>query len=201
LAACIADVEAAVGRAQPGLVEELLARAERVRSEWDVRGPGMLARIGELTDPGVIAQSATFAPLWPAMGGYASACVPMNLARIELDEADRGPICDVVRVVWLLAQMNLDLPMFSETIPADRLPRSAALAMLPAVLQVAEEARVSDERPPSLDEAIETLRIEVRDRATAADKLRAWWQSYLDVRPDWDVALVALDRMLDSLPG
>jgi hypothetical protein len=199
LAACVADIEAAVRRAQPELVEELLSRAERVRAAWDERGVGLLTRVGDLTDAGVIASSATVAPLWPAWGGYALAYLPRNVARMELDTADPQAVPDVVRLAWLLAQLNLDLPMFSEMIAGDCLGALAALAMLPAVLQAADEAKISDGPPPSLERALEALRIEVRDRSLVAEKLDRWWQSYLDVRPDWDVALAALGRMVEGL--
>jgi hypothetical protein len=199
LAGCVADLEAAVRQAQPGLVEELLVRAERLRTAWDERGVGLLARVGELTDAGVIACSATVAPLWPVRGGYAAAYLPRNVALIELDTVDSETVSDVTRLTWLLAQLNLDLPMFSDTIPGDRLGPLAALAMLPAVRQAAEEARLSDGPPPALGGALEALRIEVRDRTQVVEKLDRWWQSYLDARPDWDVALAALGRMLEGL--
>jgi hypothetical protein len=32
-----------------------------------------------------------------------------------------------------------------------------------------------------------------------AGTLRAWWESYLEMRPPWHVALSALDQMLGEL--
>lgn len=196
LAGCIADVEAAVAKTQPDLVESLLARAERARAEWDEVGPGLLARIAALTDPGVIAQAVAIVPLWPAMGGFASTHLPWNLARVELAADGPQPLPDSVRIAWLVAQLNLDLPMFSETIPADRVAQVASLAMLPPTLHASAEARLTDS-PPSLNAALEALHLKVGDPAATSAKLENWWQTYLDARPGWDVALAALDRVLD----
>jgi hypothetical protein len=194
LAGCIADLEAAVAQAQPDLVEALLPRAERARAEWDAVGPGLLERIAALTDPGVIPGGATVVPLWPAWGGFASVHLAWNLARVELDAEGVRLLPDAVRIAWLLAQLNLELPMFSETITAGRLPEVAALAMLPPTLQAAAEARLVD-RAVALNQAFAALPLEIADPSSTAEKMETWWQTYLDARPGWDVALAALERL------
>jgi len=198
LAGCVADLEAAVARAQPGLVEELTPAAERARAEWDERGPGLLRRIGELTNPGLVPQAATVAPIWPALGGYASAHLAWNLVRIELGETNPAGLSDVLCLAWLMSQLNLELPMFSETITPDRLPRLAAWAMLPPALQAAEEVGLTPEPGFSLRAALEAWHVEAPDLALVVEKLDVWWQSYLDARPDWDVAIAALERMIEG---
>jgi hypothetical protein len=196
LASCVAELEAAVSRAQPGLVDELAALAEHARAEWDERGPGLLRRIGELTDPGLIAQAATVAPVWPALGGCVSAHLPWNLVRIELGVTGPDRLPDLLSLTWLLAQLNLELPRYSETISPHRLPRLAALAMLPPTLHTAEDAGLTLPTSITYHAAIEAWRIDVPDPASVADKLGTWWQSYLDARPGWNVALAALEQML-----
>lgn len=193
LAGCVADLEAAVARFAPGLVGEIGPRAERLRAAWDERGEGLLERVGLLTDARTVAAGAKVAALWPVAGDYGAAHLAANVVRMEMAAEDTCVLPAMVRLGWLLAQLNLDLPVFSEEIPAARRGRLAGLAMLPVTLGVAEELGMVGAGEVSLARAIEACRCGSVGDAEAVER---WWASYLEARPGWNVAMAALDRML-----
>src|SRR5205807_2111702 len=113
-------------------------------------------------------------------------------------------------------------PSLSERVHADRLPQVAQLAMLPVALQAGEDVELCRSDRASISRALEVWNIcsplapreEARllsrsERATSrnategvpyrdemADTLGQWWETYLESRPGWPVALAALDQMI-----
>ena len=194
----IGDVEAAVRRAIPALVDDLTERAAPLRDQWRIHGPGLLEGIARLTDQRLIVPRADVILLHAALGGAGAAHLPYNSVRIEVLPTDPLPdLPEVVRLAWLLAQLNVDLPVFSETIPRDRQPLLAALAMLPAVLTAAQEVELARCDPQTVARAVTAWCIDAPPDVNLADVVVPWWQTYVDSRPAWNVALVALDRMLN----
>lgn len=136
--------------------------------------------------------------LYPALGGAGSAHLPYNTVRIEAVDAESPRLPEFVRLGWLLSQLNVDLPMFSEPIPADRRSPLAGLAMLPAMLFAAWELDLLP-RDPDLPALAVQSWLAGRFQAEAlAPTLESWWQSYQEMRPRWQVALSALDAMLGN---
>ena len=203
LATRIAEVEAAVLRECPGLLDELAARWEPLRGQWDLRGPGLLAGVARLTDERVVVPGADAVLVWPVLGGGGRANLSYNSVLIEAVQGDPvAGLPEVVRLAWLVAQLNADLPIFSELIHPDRVPLVAAAAMLPPVLTAAEELELARCDGPTVRAALEVAEGEFPQWADPAEALLEWWQTYLNSRPAWDVALAALDRMLiPSVPA
>jgi hypothetical protein len=199
LAGRVADVEAAVRRMEPDLVDRLSAQVEPVAARWQAFGPALLHVIARLTDPRLIVPAAGVILVPPTSDGAAVAHLPYNTVRIEAPEPDRtGPLPEVVRLAWLIAQLNVDLPIFSETILRDRLPLVAAAAMLPASLDAAAELRLVDDDPSLVPCAIDRWHVTGPADVDLADVVTTWWQSHLDMRPRWNVSLAALDRMIHA---
>lgn len=198
LAGRIADCESAAIEAVPGLVDELAARAEPLQAEWEARAEGLFASVARLTDQRVIAPSAQVVVVWPATGGPGTAFLENNLVLVEVASAgeQEGPLPRVVELVWLVAQLNMDLPIFSERIARDRQPRLAAVAMLPPVLGAAEEMGVAKCDNATVAHALAALGLPHDDNNAEAETLLSWWQTHLESRPPWHVALAALDQML-----
>jgi hypothetical protein len=102
---------------------------------------------------------------------------------------------EIVRLGWLIAQLQLDLPAYSETIHAERLPHLARLAMLPATLQAAETVELVRWSPDLVQQAISRWQLLVPADVDAPQLLLDWWETYQQSRPAFAVALHALDEM------
>jgi hypothetical protein len=197
IAAAIAALEAAAQRAAPKLLDELALRGEPIRLQWEARGPGMLHRIGQLTDERLLAPSADVILVQPTFGGGGAAHLDYNSVRLEAVLANPlESLPEVVRLCWLLAQLQLDLPVFSEAILRDRLPHVAALAMLPPVLTAAEHVELIRPGGESIAAALAAWNLPSPADVDMAALLADWWGTYLESRPGWTTALAALDRML-----
>ena len=193
IAAAIAAVEAAFQRYLPKLAEELPLRIGPLREQWEARGPGFLRQIGLVTDEALLVEQAEVVIIHPALGGGGEAWLPGNQVRIEGVLANPHPhLPEVVRLGWLVSQLNFDLPALSENVNAERLPRLARLAMLPAALAAGNAVELCQDSPDLLAAALNDWRL-----AADATVLIQWWETYRDSRPPFAVALAALDQMLD----
>jgi len=193
IAAAIAAVEAAFQRYLPKLEEELPLRIGPLREQWEARGPGFMRQMGLLTDEALLVEQAEVVVIHPALGGGGDAWLPGNQVRIEGVLANPHPhLPEVVRLGWLVSQVNFDLPAISENVNAERLPRLARLAMLPAALAAGNAVELCQDSPDLLAAALNDWRL-----AADATVLIQWWETYRDSRPPFAVALAALDQMLD----
>jgi hypothetical protein len=196
LSALIAGVETAFQEAVPGFNEELPLRIGPLREQWEARGPGLLLAIGRHTEEALMVQECSVVALYPALGGAGRAHLSYNSARIEAVLANpHEKLPEVVRLAWLIAQLNIDLPTYSEAIHRDRLHHIAAYAMLPAALAAAEEVELVRNTPELISQAIAAWRLPAPPGVEPATFLGDWWQTYHETRPPWSVALVALDRL------
>jgi hypothetical protein len=189
-------LELAVRTALPNMAEELALRERPLREQWEARGSGMLTQIGQLTDPSLIVPACDVVLVHPALGGYGEAHLSYNSVRIEAVLAN--PIAELpetVRLAWLISQLQLDLPAYSETIHADRLPHIARYAMLPPALIAAESVELVRFAPNELGRAIAAWRLPVPSGVDAAALVSQWWHTYQETQPPWAVALAALDQL------
>jgi len=191
------DLEAAVRRAIPNLVDRLTPQAEALKTAWQTDGPALLQAVARLTEERLIVEDADVVVVYPALGGGGAAHLPYNSVRIEAVPAranERLP--EVVRLAWLLSQLNLEVPMFSEMIHGRRLPSVASLAMLPATLTAAAQLGHIPSEETMLGEAIRAWRLAGPDGADPTSAVQQWWDTYVASPPLFGVALAALDRML-----
>ncbi|MHB8952490.1 MAG: hypothetical protein ACYC4U_05885 [Pirellulaceae bacterium] len=195
----MAAVEAAMRKALPELLDELALRERPLREQWEARGPGLLQRIACWTDPRVLPAEARVVLVHPALGGGGAAHIPYNIVHIEA--VLTNPIAElpeILRLGWLLAQLNSDLPAFNEQVPGARLSDVAELAMLLVTLQAAEDVEFGVMSPERLDLALKAWNIVAPTEVDLLEVLWRWWGTYVDTRPRWDIAFTALDRMLGT---
>jgi hypothetical protein len=198
LAASIANVESAVRHAFPNLVDELAVRVRPLRDQWEARGPGLVHSIARWTDPRLVTPEANVVLVHPSLGGGGSAHLPYNNVHIEGVLTNPVPeLPEILRLGWLLSQLNLDLPMFSETIHGKRLPHVAELAMLPVTLKAADDVELTTLTPETLDLALRSWHVVTPPDVDPVDILWRWWGTYTETRPRWSVAFTALDRMFE----
>ncbi len=158
--------------------------------------------IAQLTEVAVIPPAVEVALVHPVVGGSGSAHLDYNSIRIEAMMVNPLPeLPEVVRMAWLMAQLQVDVPVNSETINKNRLPWIASLALLPVTLsagQFVELVEVNERTlKASMDAWIRPAFPDIRfDSNQLQQSIWQWWMTYQDGTAPWPVALAALDRML-----
>ena len=192
----MAGVENAFRAALPNLDEELVLRSRPMIDQWEARGPGLLKQVGVLTEESLLAEHCHAVLVYPALGGAGDAHLSYNQASIEAVLANPiAELPEVVRLGWLISQLQLDLPIYSEHVHRDRLPHIARFAMLPVTLAAAEYVELAKLSPETVGRAIEAWRLVVPPDVDGPATVLQWWQTYLETRPPWPIALAALDQM------
>lgn len=186
-------------RSATPLVDEIVTRTAPLHDQWDARGPGMLREIGRLTDPRLVADRADVVMVLPVLGGDGHAHLPANLVTFEamLTNADES-LPEVMRLAWLLAQLQFDLPVMTGSLPPRRLPHVAQVAMLPPVLQAGAEVELCAYNERTLAAAALLWRAaSTEEEATnMAQTSWQWWSTYQSSPVRWQVASAALAEML-----
>lgn len=206
LAGNFSDLESAFRRAVPRVVEELELRSRPIREAWEARGPGLLATVGRLTEPALLVEQADVVLVHPSLGGAGAAHLLYNSVRLEAVLANpQASLPEVARLAWLLSQLHLDLPRYTENLPRDHVPTIAALAMLPVILTAAEQVELARCDQQTLELAITTWDVGANGGASPegfgaageiASALLDWWGTFRESRPRINVGLAALDQML-----
>jgi hypothetical protein len=182
----------------PGVKEAPLRDLEALKIRWNGCGQGLLTRIAERTEPGVLVENATVIGVYPAQGGGGSAYLPYNRVCIEvLPAGTEEALPEVVRLGWLISTLNLDVPCYADGIRRGRLTTVATLAMLPVALSAAADLRMLPGDAPTLGTALEQWLGPPR-REEWTEALGQWWQTYQTMRPSWANALKALDLLLEQ---
>lgn len=197
VAGAIADLEAAVLRTAPALAEELAMRGRPMREQWEARGPGMLLEIARLADVHAVPECAEIVLVAPYSGGHGWAHAAYN--RVTLEALLVNPQADLpeaVRLAWLIAQLNSDLPRFAEALPAGRAAPAAAVAMIPAVLAAGEAVELARCDEGSVAQAMAAWRLETLGVAADPHVVWQWWTAWMELPEKWPVAVAALERML-----
>lgn len=193
----VADLEAALLRAQPNLAVELAVRSGPLREQWEARGPGMLREIGRLTEKEVVPAAAEIVVTAPYAGGAGMAHVSQNRVTVEGVLFNPLPaLPETVRLAWLLSQLNADLPRYVDLLPATRRPELFAVAMAPPALAAAQEVELATCDEPTLASALEGWRLGADLPSDAPARVWNWWSAWLDQPAAWPVAVAALDRLL-----
>jgi hypothetical protein len=197
LASAITEAKTAYTSTCPGILDELELRFGPLREQWEARGPGVLAGVQRQLEPDLLVESADVLLVQPVLGGGGRSHLPYNSVRIEAVLANpHAELPEVVRLAWLVAALNLDLPKFSESVPSIRAPGVIALALVPATLAAAEEVELVRDSQALLPRTLEVWNLD----ATKAEAVGNWWQTYRTSRPKLNVALAALDKLVESGP-
>jgi hypothetical protein len=192
---CVVELAEAGRAALPRLMDELELRTGPLKEQWEARGPGLLAGIARQTQPELLVERATILPVYPLRGGGGQALLAYNTVVIEAVLTNTvEALPEVVRLGWLLSQLNLDLPRFSE-----ELKRSALvlpLAMIPPAVAAGAEVELVRDEAAARKLALEHWRPSDRLPPGVEQTLTTWWETYRENRPAWPLALAALEAML-----
>jgi hypothetical protein len=197
LAGCIADLEAALLGERPGLMDELDIRSRPLREQWESHGPGLLRQMVLLTEDPLLVESASVVLVAPVVGGHGRSHLLRNRVTFEAMLVNPHPhLPETLRLGWLLSQLNLDLPMFSDNVPPARRLLVFSLATLPLVLAAAEILELAKLDAETLRSALACWHLSPELPADIDDRLLAWWNTYQGSSTRWATALAALDAML-----
>lgn len=186
-------------RAVPGLVDELAQRAGPLRAQWKAHGVGLLSLIAQLTEQQLIVPQADVVLVHPTMAGGGEAHLFYNSVRIEVvPEGPQSQLPELVRLGWMVSQLNNDLPVHSEMIHAETLPLISNLAMLPPTLSAAEQLGLARYDIQTVRLAIAAWHIRGPAGVDLAESVTQWWDIYSASPPQWSVALTALSRMIQQ---
>lgn len=164
----------------------------------------LLMEIGRLTDPGLIPGRAAVVVV-PALStdegsltGGGSAYLLYNMASLEvLPEDPRPELPEPLRLAWMIAQLDLDLPIHSENLPRDATPLVAALAMLMPTLTAGESLELCRGDEATVALALRHWQVVSRGHEELAAIVLDWWSTYAESRPPMSVALGALLKMVE----
>jgi len=196
LVAAVMEVDSAQRIALPNLAHELPLRERPLREQWEARGPGLLYHVAQLTEEDLLLDRCDVLLIHPALGGGGEAHLASNSVRLEAVLANPvAELPEIVRLAWFIAQLKLDLPLYSEAIHADRLPHLAGFAMLPAVLAAAEAVELARFMPQTMRQAVIAWRLFEPLGLDGAALASEWWETYQETRPPFRIALAALDQM------
>jgi hypothetical protein len=190
----------AAGDSRP-LVDELALRSRPLVEQWESRGPGLLLQLARSTEEIVLVANAEIALVYPFVGGHGMAHHQLNCVTFEAvltNPVESLP--EVMRLSWLLAQLNVDLPMYSDHVSAARRDAVGQLALVPAVLAAAEYVELTHLSAETIGKTLAAWRVNAVTRAepvsTQSETLLNWWNTYQQGETPWAVALGALEQML-----
>ena len=199
LSTALADIQRVFQQQHPRVVEQLELRAPVLREQWEARGPGLLTCIGHMADESLLAERADVVLVHPILGGGGTAHLLYNQVTVEAVLANpHADLPEVIRLAWMLAQLNMEIPKISESVSGICLPRVTALSMVPVTLAAAEQVELTLLNKAAVGRAIDVWLPAEPDSAAAAETIWQWWEVYQNARPQWPVALAALDRMLND---
>jgi hypothetical protein len=195
LAACLSQLDQEVRRIQPQLDQELRLRAQPMQQQWDARGPGLLRQMAMRIDENLLVPHVEIALVHPVLGGGGEAHLLYDNLRLEAMLFHPVPeLPEPLRLAWLIAQLNQELPGYSEAINPLRIHDLASVALIPAALMAADYVDLAH-----FDESTLARALQVWHAPSLSENLPAlvwdWWQTYSETRPPWKIALQALDHL------
>jgi len=193
----LGDLKRAGTAALPGLVDELAVRAGPLQQQWEARGPGLLAAVGRLTEPDLVVETADVVLIHPMLGGAGEAHTRYNSVRLEAVLANPVPeLSEVLRLGWMLALLNTDLPRYREVIRYRDAVGVSAWSMLPPVLVAAETVELARYDPATLELAARSWGLPSMADGATTSIVADWWEAYRADPTRWTIALAALDQLL-----
>jgi hypothetical protein len=197
LAAAIGNLETRVLSARPEMVEELALRGRPLQEQWNARGPGLLKQIARLTEESFAAPAAEVVLVQPVVGGAGYADFKANRVLFEAVLTNpHAALPEALRLGWLLAQLNADVPVYAEAVSPDLLPRVTALATLPVVLSAAETVEWATCDLATIELALGCWHMPSESPQQTAEQLFRWWRAYEGGSTTWPVAWRALESLL-----
>ncbi|MBI1902141.1 MAG: hypothetical protein HYS13_13655 [Planctomycetia bacterium] len=196
LATTIGTLENACRAAFPNLLDNVTRDGQALMERWDQDGAGakLLKTACGLVDPRLCVESADVVLVHPSLGGGGAAHLAYNSVRVEVLAQEKPELPEIVHLAWLLSQLNIDLPAFSEALGYERIGLVAGLAMVPPVLQAAQQLGLAMFDAANIERALAAWRLGVEPKSTA-QALMAWWNTLQQTGANWQISLLALEAL------
>ena len=163
---------------------------------------GLLSAVGEITEGELITTQGCVDLVHPVLGGGGAAYPDFNTVLLEAVLTNPVPaLPEVVRLGWLVSQLNLELPRYQGELQRDRAFELGSWAMLPATLAAAQDLDLAKLDEPTMRLAIKAWRIAAPRSSAFVHDLMSWWKTYQADRPPWNVAITALDMLIATEEG
>lgn len=190
------DIIEVFKRFHPASAEELVTRAGPLRELWESRGPGLLMEVGRLAEPQLIPENAQVILVQPVLGGSGAPHAWYNSLRIEAMLANPvAELPEVLRLAWLIGQLQLELPRYRDDIGLADSDRVGALALIPLTLAAGEYVEWCQVDTATIEKALVAWLPEV-DHAATLEPVLSWWDVYQDRKLPFGKALAALGKLL-----
>lgn len=201
LASLITDVEAAFRDLFPKYIDHSSFRFRPLQEQWLGFGRGLMSHWKRLTARNSLPDACTVIGLQPILGGFGWAYPDRQLVCMEAVLTNHRPqLPEVVRLGWLVAQLEAETWKSMESNPQHLPSSSLPLALIPSILAAAEEIELARCDQSTVTAAIETWLCDTSPSAShgLADTLLKWWQSVLSEPSDWESRLRSLELRLSS---
>ena len=195
----LADLLARYRVRRPDLSTHLRPQLAGLQAQWSTYGSTLLGGVANLCEEGLLVDRADVLLVEPVLGGWGAAHLFYNSVHIEAwDDENADGLGEILRLTWLLSQLNLDLPKFTEDLGIERAATIGSLAMIPPVLAAAERAELASCDQQTLSQAIQIWFPALAGLAEVDSKLADWWNIYQARRPPLPVAFAALDQLIGT---
>lgn len=183
-----------------GAVEDRLEEArQRGMEQWVTFARPIVFRTAELTEKGLLPEDAAIFVVTRRTGNASDSYEAWNMVLWSAEE-EQDEEKSALKLAWLAGRLNQDLPCFSENLQRETRSVIPALALIPAVLAAQPEAGYDPNEVPAdvIQSTINRWIPELKLSEQSAEKLARWWQTYALQRPDWSIALLGLERLLQA---
>lgn len=189
----LADARLALAEQFPKLRDQLPLRARPLRELWEATGPGLLRELGRRTSEKIIPARTTIHLVQPVRGGDGGLLGGGEGVWIEAVLTHPNPaLPETLRLAWLIARSGMTRGAANRWVETNRLPRAAALALLPITLSAGEELGLCDSSDAKIAAAAELWHV-----GRETDCLIRWWSQMRQGELPLPVAIKALDKMLE----
>ncbi len=220
----VSDIELATLDVMPQANQQLALRLGPLQQQWDGYGAALMAHMRRLIGCKPAIDRAIVLAVQPIVGGDGLASPLVGSAFIEAVLTNPLPdLPEVLRLAWLVGQLgyfanawddrsiteaiaisDVGFPIDFTELPVrlTELRRQAdvlALAMIPATLAAAEVVELAKCNEATVQLALDQFAPRRPDVESLSRTLLHWWETLLQTKPSWAVALAALDRTLTSI--
>lgn len=183
----------------PNFLDEIPLRVRPLQQLWESCGPGLIRMIQNFTQPELMVSTARVFLVQPILGGFGYAHLATNSLHFEAVLTNEIPaLPETLRLAWLLSQLDMERPVYSDLINRFALRRISGLAMIPPVLLAGEGLGITQYRESNVQLALEQWHADclAGNSEVVGKVLMTWWETYASSQPEWPVALTGLDRMV-----
>lgn len=182
----------------PQADSQMSFRLGPLTQQWDGYGAALTAHLKRLIALTLPRGNMEVLAVYPLVNGDGYVSLSEKKAVIEAVFVNPNPeLPEVIRVAWLVAQIISSSDKRNGPVSKRRNDINA-LALLPPVLAIGEVVELTRCDESTLQLAIDQFSPARPEFPDLSKTLLHWWETYLQTKPEWSIALMALERALHS---